>query len=99
MWLKFLKTLIVGAFFIACAPPEFESLEDVVIGCDGENESQAEPCPEDYYCETRVEPAECRPSVGRDVESPQVDSPTVSPGIAKQATVLLSNGYSKAPNL
>ena len=88
---RLLKSLIFSAFLASCTPPEFESLDDVVISCDGESDSDAPPCPEDYYCETRVTPAECRPSAGRDILAPVISENIVSPQRAKAGTLLTAS--------
>ena len=57
------SVIFILLFLAACPPPEFKTLENVTLTCVTDDE-----CPEGYYCETRIEPAECRPIVGRDAD-------------------------------
>ena len=70
--------LFLFVFCLACSRPELESLDSVNLVCTSD-----EQCPENYFCETRLDPPECRISEGRDVELPKLNEVSLTPLAAR----------------
>ncbi len=86
MWGRPYKLLFLLLFCMACSRPELESLDSVSLACTSD-----EQCPENYFCETRLDPPECRISEGRDVELPKLNEVSLTPLAARLGeTVTLS---------
>ncbi|MBL91651.1 MAG: hypothetical protein CMH56_07535, partial [Myxococcales bacterium] len=77
-----LVLILISVFFTGCA---FEEAipSSVKVVCQRD-----EDCPEDYYCETRLEEARCILSANRDTELPEPLEIEVGPAQAKAGTAL-----------
>ena len=73
-----LKYLFLIAFVAACTAPEFKTLENVTLTCASDDE-----CPEDYFCENRLDPPECRLIENRDTTLPSLTESALSTAKAK----------------
>ncbi len=77
LWLSSMCVLV------ACAPPEFQALDDVTLSCATDDE-----CPENYFCETRVTPAKCMLLEERDLVLPDISEPALTPVLARAGQTL-----------
>ena len=61
----------------------FAPLDDLVLTCASDDD-----CPDNFFCETRLDPPECLELANRDVEAPSLEERSVLPTIAKERTIL-----------
>ncbi|MBL90843.1 MAG: hypothetical protein CMH56_03410, partial [Myxococcales bacterium] len=94
MQLGHFKCLFLFAFFVACTPAEFDSLDDVTLACSSDDD-----CPEGYYCEGRLDPSECLKTGERDEEAPELSELSLNLTQAKAGDELVAAFVSNEPLL
>ena len=77
--------IFLATFYLSsgCAEREFAPLDDLVLTCASDDD-----CPDNFFCETRLDPPECLELANRDVEAPSLEERSVLPTIAKERTIL-----------
>ena len=79
----FFIALFLLGFLTSCTQANLEALENATVTCKSDAD-----CTEGFYCETRLDPVQCRDVNERDDENPELVSSSVSPEAGTVGTEL-----------
>ena len=74
MWWRLSNLLFSGLFLSSCTQANLEALETATVTCTSDAD-----CTDGYYCETRLDPVQCRDVDERDTIAPELVSSSVTP--------------------